>query len=174
MLQEWSLPGFFSRDRIRHLIWWDKFVYVQDVRGLSLTQRYLWTFKSSRMQISALLGLLGPEGEGTMTLRSVKISLPVDTSCHRWRLLLLWNFLTVFRHAHKTTKKAIIIVMSVRPSARIEQLGPHWTEFHEIWYLSVFRKYVEEFQVSLISGKNKGYFTGRPIYICDHVSLSYS
>jgi hypothetical protein len=30
------------------------------------------------------------------------------------------------------------LVMSVRPSARVEQLSFHWTDFHEIWrvYLS--------------------------------------
>ena len=30
--------------------------------------------------------------------------------------------------------------MSVCPSFRMEQLGSHWTDFHEIWYLSVFFK----------------------------------
>jgi hypothetical protein len=35
--------------------------------------------------------------------------------------------------------------MFVRPSVRMEQLGSHWTEFHEIWY---FLKSVEKIQVS--------------------------
>jgi hypothetical protein len=30
--------------------------------------------------------------------------------------------------------------MSVRPSARMEQLGSHWTDFDEILYLSFFLK----------------------------------
>jgi hypothetical protein len=30
------------------------------------------------------------------------------------------------------------IRLSVRPSVRMEQLGYHWTDFHEISYLSVF------------------------------------
>ena len=47
----------------------------------------------------------------------------------------------------------------VCPSVRTEQLGTHRTDFHEIWYLSIFRKSVEKIQVSLKSGKNKGYFT---------------
>jgi hypothetical protein len=42
---------------------------------------------------------------------------------------------------------------------RTEQLGPHWTDFHEILYLSAFRKSVEEIQVLLKSGKNNAYFT---------------
>jgi hypothetical protein len=35
----------------------------------------------------------------------------------------------------------------------MEQLGSHWTDFHEIWYLHVFRKSVEESQVLLKSYK---------------------
>ena len=44
----------------------------------------------------------------------------------------------------------------------MEQLGSHWTHFHEIWYLRVFRKSVDKIQVSLKSSKNRGYFTWRP------------
>ena len=43
-------------------------------------------------------------------------------------------FLDAFAKLQKTT---ISFVMSVRPSARpslrMEQLGSHWTDFHEIW-----------------------------------------
>jgi hypothetical protein len=28
--------------------------------------------------------------------------------------------------------------MSVRPFFHMEKLGSHWTDFHEIWYLSFF------------------------------------
>jgi len=52
--------------------------------------------------------------------------------------------------------------LSVRPH---EKLGSHWKEFHEIWYLSIFRIPVEKIQVWLKSDKNNGYFTWRPIYI---------
>ena len=48
--------------------------------------------------------------------------------------------------------------MSVRPSVRTEQLGSHWTEFHEIWYLSIFRKTIEKIQFLLKSDKNSEYF----------------
>ena len=30
------------------------------------------------------------------------------------------------------------VCLSVHPTARKEQLGYHWTDFHEIWYLSTF------------------------------------
>jgi hypothetical protein len=53
--------------------------------------------------------------------------------------------------------------MSVHLSIRMEQLGSHWTDFHEIWYLSILRKCVEKIQASLKSDENIGYFTWRPI-----------
>ena len=41
----------------------------------------------------------------------------------------------------------------------MEQLGSHWADFREIWYLILFRKFVEKIQVSLRSDKNNGHFT---------------
>jgi hypothetical protein len=49
----------------------------------------------------------------------------------------------------------------------MEQLGSHWTDFHEMRYLSIFRKSVQEIQVSLKYDKNNGYLTWRPMYICN-------
>ena len=59
------------------------------------------------------------------------------------------------------------------PSVRlsVEQLDSHWTDFHEIWYLSIFRTTVEKVQDILKSDNNNRYFTWRPIYIYDHISL---
>ena len=56
--------------------------------------------------------------------------------------------------------------MSVRPSVRLsvrnKQLGSHWADFDEIWYLRFFfRQSVEKIKVSLKYNKNKGYFTWR-------------
>jgi hypothetical protein len=48
-------------------------------------------------------------------------------------------------------QKATTSVMSVRPSVRMEQLGSHWTHFHAIWYLGIFRKSVEKIKVSFWS-----------------------
>jgi hypothetical protein len=31
-----------------------------------------------------------------------------------------------------------------RPSVRMQQLGSHLTDFHEIWYLSIIRKSVKK------------------------------
>jgi len=41
-------------------------------------------------------------------------------------------------------------------STRMEQLGSHRMDFHEIQYLSIFRKYVDKMGVSLKSDKNNG------------------
>jgi hypothetical protein len=41
--------------------------------------------------------------------------------------------------------------MSVRLPARMTQLGSHWTDINEIFYLNFFRKSVEKIQVSLKS-----------------------
>jgi hypothetical protein len=47
--------------------------------------------------------------------------------------------------------RAIIRGMSlrlfVRPSVHMEQLGSYRTDFREIWYLSIFRKYVGKIPV---------------------------
>ena len=44
--------------------------------------------------------------------------------------------------------------LPVCPSVHMEQLGSHWTDFHEIWYLSIFRKSVEKIQDWLKSNNN--------------------
>jgi hypothetical protein len=78
------------------------------------------------------------------------------------------SFLSAFAKLRKVT---ISFVLFVRLSVGMQQLGSHWTDFHEIWYLRIFRKSVEKIQVSLKSNKNKGYFTWRPVYIVYDISL---
>jgi hypothetical protein len=56
----------------------------------------------------------------------------------------------------------------------VEQLGCHEKDCHEILHLMIFRNSGDKIHVSLKSDKNKGYFTLRPIYVFDHVSLSSS
>ena len=53
----------------------------------------------------------------------------------------------------------------------MEQLGSHWTNFHEIWYLWIFRKLSRKIQVSLKSDHNNGNFIWRPINI---FNISYT
>ena len=58
---------------------------------------------------------------------------------------MFWSFLGTFAKLRKAT---IFIVMSaclsVCPSVHMEQLGSHWTDFHEIWYLSIFQNCFEK------------------------------
>jgi hypothetical protein len=58
---------------------------------------------------------------------------------------------TNFWGAFLKLQKAIIIFvcLSIRLSVSMEQLGSRWTDFHEIWYLSIFRKHDEKIQISL-------------------------
>ena len=70
------------------------------------------------------------------------------------------SFLVMFAELQKAT---IWFIMTLHPSVHTEQLGSHWTDFHELWYLSIFWKSVKTIQVSLKSDKNNGYFTWRPI-----------
>jgi hypothetical protein len=69
----------------------------------------------------------------------------------------------------KLEKETVSFVMSACLFARVEQLSSHWMDFHEIWYLSIFRNSVKKIQISLKSTRitgtyiktydNKGYFT---------------
>ena len=54
---------------------------------------------------------------------------------------------------------------SMRPSSRMEQLVSPWTNFHEMWYFSAFRKTVEKIQFWWRYDKNNGYFTWRLLNI---------
>jgi hypothetical protein len=71
-------------------------------------------------------------------------------------------------------RKENISFMSVCPSVCMEQLGSHWTDFDETWYLGLFRKSVEKIQISLKSDKNNVYFTWRRLNIFDDISLNSS
>ena len=72
----------------------------------------------------------------------------------------------------KLRKVTISFVMSVRLSVRMKQLGSHQMDFHEILYLSIFRKYIEKIEVSLKYDKNNGHFASRTMYIFHQISLS--
>jgi len=43
--------------------------------------------------------------------------------------------------------RRIGFIVSVRPPFRMDELGFHWADFHEILYSRVFRKPVEKVQV---------------------------
>jgi len=59
----------------------------------------------------------------------------------------------------KLRKATIIFFVSVLPSISKEHFGSHFTDFHEIWRIRIFRICVETIEFSLKFNKNKGCFT---------------
>ena len=55
---------------------------------------------------------------------------------------------TAFRRVRKIVK-SVYWLRHVCLSVRMEYLSSHWTDFHEILYLSIFGKSVEKIKVSL-------------------------
>jgi hypothetical protein len=47
-------------------------------------------------------------------------------------------------------------------------------DFHEISYLSIFRKSVWKIHLLLKASKNNGHFAWRPMYVCDNIFLNSS
>jgi hypothetical protein len=69
----------------------------------------------------------------------------------------------------KLKRATISFIISICPPVCMEQLGTQWTDYHEIWYISIFKKSVLKIQVKL-----KSDFTWRPTYIFEHISLNSS
>ena len=65
------------------------------------------------------------------------------------------SFLAASKNCEK--RRLASSCLSVCPFVRMEQRGCYWTNFHEIWYLSIFRKYVQKIHVSLKYDENKRY-----------------
>jgi len=66
-----------------------------------------------------------------------------------------WQFLGAF----VKLKEATIDFLPVCLSVRMEQPGPHWTNYYEILYFSIFRKSTHKITVSLKSDNNNGCFS---------------
>ena len=117
-----------------------------------------------------------------LRLTACRMPYPVLPQVFDHRLNIVWvealRLLTVqfsasFLGAFAKLWKADYWLCRVCPSARVEQLGSHRTDFYEIgYYASIFRKSTQRIQVSLKSDKNNGYFTWRPICIYDYTSCS--
>ena len=69
------------------------------------------------------------------------------------------NELIFLGNLTKLRKLAISLFMSVRLFVLVDTLGSQWKDFHEIWYLNIFRKSAEKIQVSFISDKNSRHFS---------------
>jgi len=60
--------------------------------------------------------------------------------------------------AFKEVRKENISYLVFLP-VRMEQLGSQRTDFREIWYWSIFGRFVQKFQFSLRYDKYSGYLT---------------
>jgi hypothetical protein len=70
--------------------------------------------------------------------------------------------------------KLLKVTISFVTSVDVEQLGSHWTDFHEILYLSIFQNSVKKIYVSLKTDKKNEYFIWRRKYIYDNILLDSS
>ena len=68
----------------------------------------------------------------------------------------LFHFLGAFA---KLRQKTISFVLFVPISVHTEQLGSYWKDFHDVLYLRIFRKSVEETEISVTYDQNNGCFT---------------
>ena len=62
------------------------------------------------------------------------------------------------------------LCLSAHLSVHKEQLGSYWTDFHEIWYLTISQKTVKKIQAQLQCDKINEYVT----YIYNSISLNAS
>jgi hypothetical protein len=106
--------------------------------------------------------------------------LPVCCKASLFNVHILPNWpmvcpVSFFWRVDKTVKSTIsFVILSVCPSVRPhEQLGSHWTNFREIWYLSIFRISFENNQVPLSDNNNNGYFTWKAIQVYVFSPSSY-
>ena len=91
----------------------------------------------------------------------------------RLEMVMLAQPLCVFANLRKATISLDVFVhVSVYPSARnnSDRIERVFVKFDSFF----FRKFVEKIQPSLKSDKNNGYFTRRPMYIYNNISLNYS
>jgi hypothetical protein len=90
-------------------------------------------FRSTKGNARHCLSTGGPH---TSALRGYPVIRP------SYNLNISHGFLGAFAKLRNVT---IGFVMSVCLSVRMDQLGSHWADFHEIWYFSILRKTVEKF-----------------------------
>ena len=107
---------------------------------------------------------------------SIIFKLHIDKYKHFKFVFLLFYF---FEANSQNCEKLLLAssVLYICPSVRLEQLGFHWAEFHEMWHLRIFffeKSVGGKLKVSLKSDENEWCYTWRPIYMFYHISLSSS
>jgi hypothetical protein len=67
-----------------------------------------------------------------------------------------------FRKTAKSDYQLSHVCLTVRPDGTTPL---HWTDFHGIWYIRIFRKSVNKIQVPLKPEKSEGHFTWRALHM---------
>jgi hypothetical protein len=119
-------------------------------------------------------GITHLRNDGNYFHQSAQQKSPNDFNLHRYRcqgFKLRFHLFLILSGAFAKLRKATISFVAY--VCLQGKLCSHWT-FHEIRYLSIFRKSVRKIQLSLKSDKNKGHFTWRPVYIYGRPSLNYT
>jgi hypothetical protein len=74
--------------------------------------------------------------------------------------MIFFTLFCIFSRFSQNCEKRLLassclsLCVSACLAVRMEQLGSHWTDFHEIWYLRIFRISAEESQFWLKHGRN--------------------
>jgi putative Mn2+ efflux pump MntP len=73
-----------------------------------------------------------------------QIGVPTELSRRKVKVCLCFLPRHIFGPVRKiaTISFVMSVRLIVRPSVLMEQLGSHWSDFHENWYLKIFRKSV--------------------------------
>jgi hypothetical protein len=86
-------------------------------------------------------------------------------------ITLKWLCLMDFNRLRKIAKSDCYL-RHVRLSVQLQQLSSVWENFKQIWYLSIFRKFVKVIQISLQSANNNRHFMWRTVDVHDNVWLN--
>ena len=99
--------------------------------------RYTMTAAMTREAKSGTRSLFRYVVRQTVTSPTLKPPRHIYLAFHIWTK----HFLGAFAKLRKVT---MFVCVFVCPSVRMEQLDSHWKDFHEIWYLTIFRKMCRE------------------------------
>jgi hypothetical protein len=151
------------------------------IRGLLsrefCSQRYFTNFSPASIMHYPLRKVGHPKTEGGFFVAWPFAQVEnTSAECHSLNATSLYGWRREFLARSQNCEKRLFAssYLSFLPSVRTEQLGSQLAEFHEICYLSIFRKYAYRIQPSLKSDKNDGYFTWRILYIYGNISFSSS
>jgi hypothetical protein len=148
--------GLFSICSLRQIFW---------------AHRFLYRYCSHLCNLYSLHRLQSLKGKSISTSPCVYTVMNMGDELMLGKNAAVFIMSDIFRRVRKSAKsgyKLLRVCLSVRPH------GASGTDFHEIRYLSIFRKSVDKIQASLKSDRNNESFTWRPMYIYASNSLNSS